>query len=274
MINIGSHLAIGGALGLGIGALVGLHDDEVVKDMLIGLGIGLSIGTVAGVARSIAEYAYLPYVRNRAAEAAAALPGSTFPVVAYNKYNKVCGFNTGLLGAQLIAEAEGIPRSLWDTHLVSFQELSFKTAPCPAAFNGRVIAVTHGRMEDALIEVGAVEYNNANYFLDLFTARDFSGNAFTRNNPITHLDLCVCFGASSGFMKDLKTELDARKWTTTGWASQTAVGPKGFGLRSGVIRAGGNWASEALLYLFPFWEAGAAMPDWRAGVAAGGWVRF
>lgn len=260
-----------GLIGAGIGALVGglIDRDDWQRGAGRGAWIGGIVGAGIGALRGIAEHAVLPWWRNRAAEAL--LPGGTFPVVVYNANQRVGPFASGRLGAEMIAEGQGIPRSRWATHLVSFQELSQGGVFAPAGFNNRVIAVAHGYRNVNEIEIGLAAKNRADaqYFLRLFQRDGYTYAA----GGINRLDLCVCFPRATTFAGDLRAEFGYLHWDTTGWAATRSTTPAGGGFTSGAIRESGNLASEALHWLFPFWRAGTEMPAFppAPGVFVGGW---
>jgi hypothetical protein len=70
------------------------------------------------VLRGIAEGLVIMMHREWRAQKALAR-GDLFPVVVFDAGQRTKGFDTGRLGAELIVEAEGIPRKLWRNHFVS-----------------------------------------------------------------------------------------------------------------------------------------------------------
>jgi hypothetical protein len=278
------YSAIGAGLGAGIGAIADPADR--LRGAQEGAWIGAVAGAGLGLLRGIAEHVVRPLWRNLAAEAAAGA-GGQFPVVAYNANQWTSGFQSGRLGAELIAEAQGIPRSLRNTHLVSFQDLHAGALPgggaltAPGAFNGRVIAVAHGPLDHPALEAGLAHANagevNAGEFVDLFDRPGQRGQApFTYTVPggptINRLDLCVCYPRSSGFSGDLRAVFNGRAgWgATTGWAAAGPTTPVGAWAAHGVIREPGSSAAEMLHWVVPFYTPGSPMPvgPLPAGVVA------
>jgi RHS repeat-associated protein len=259
--------AIGAGIGAGIGALANPQDR--LRGAQEGAWIGAAVGAGLGLLRGIGEHVVRPLWRNLAAEAAAA-GGGTFPVVAYNATQWTSGFQSGRLGAELIAEAEGIPRSLRNTHLVNFQDLHAGGAlHAPAGFNGRVIAVAHGPQGVAEVEVGLAHLGggraDAGEFVDLFHRAPMHAQpaySYAGVGGINRLDLCVCYPRSNGFSAALRAEFNGRAgWAlTTGWAAAGATTPAGAWAAHGVIREAGNLPSEMLHWLVPFYRSGTPMP--------------
>lgn len=288
VITLG-YAGIGAALGAAIGSLGGREG--------AGWGAlgGALFGATLGIMRSVAEFALLPAIRNARAEAALAR-GEHFPVVAYNREQLTSHWESGRLGAEMIAEAQGIPRSLWDTHLVAFQDLRKGRIGIPGGVtpparpNGRVIVVAHGSASGHTIEVGPRTNLTGDDFLQLFR-RNNSLDPFFAAAPtydflphlgpggkINQMDFCVCRPAR-GFTRHFQA---AQKMLGvpefSGWASSYGTTPVGAGRFMGEIRANTSRGAEAGSWLWPTFAGGEVMPGTQAVVgqrqAIGAWTTY
>ena len=268
------YAGIGAAIGAGIGGTIDVasgsgSDENTRKGAMWGAVAGGSLGLL----RSFREFVYLPRMRNARAEAAAA-GGETFPVIAYNKYQKMGVFSSGRVGAEMIAEAQGIPKRLWNDHLVSFQKLAKAKKQAPATFNGRIIAVGHGLGQEVEVGLQWEQEVGGKNFLRIFDCRPGiwgdiklkSDWQFSQN--INRIDLCVCY-PGKGFTRDLKTSIADRNLQIAGWGSSKTTTPLGAGELMGVVREPGPWYDEALNWLYGT-PAGTPMPA-PQGNPAGGW---
>jgi hypothetical protein len=191
-------------------------------------------------------------------------------VILYNEHQTIdliagATARSGKAGAEMIAEAQHIPRNLWNDHLISYQEL-WEGRNFPAKFNRRIIAVAHGDRPSGTLETAS----GANHNLTDLPA-GFVG--LIRKNKSWHeidrIDFCVCEAAKkpgryqASFAEALK-ELVPH---IHGWASEKVVTPVGPLWHMGTIREAGSTAGEILFDIFPIGRppGGAAMPPVPVG---------
>jgi hypothetical protein len=222
-----------------------------------------------GGLRIVAETVLIPRYRAGALNAA-------YPVILFNErqMTKVLGteYASGRVGAEMIAERQHLPPSLWNDHLISFQELS-ADRKFPPTFNGRIVAVGHGDRPPGRIETGLEPYyDRPKGFVSLIS----KGKPW---KEIERIDLCVCQAAlkpgrnEASFAEGLKGLVPHIQ----GWASEKLVSPVGPLWELGTIReAGGSDVADLLYAIFPIGRppGGAAMPPVPVGPAAGSWTRI
>jgi hypothetical protein len=200
------------------------------------------------------------------------------PVVLFNERQTVNigkTYRSGRVGADMIAEGQHIPRSLWNDHLISFQQLSTRQQRFPGTFNRRIIAVAHGdRFGGIELQTPNVSDNAAGFV-----------TLIERNEPllgIDRIDLCVCNAARKpgrfidSLAERLRGQLDnSTNPNITGWASDLGVSPAHpLGHLGTIQEGGGSGAGEILHAIFPIGRppGGAAMP--APGGAGGMWREF
>jgi RHS repeat-associated protein len=182
------YTGIGAGLGAAIGATVGAVKGNITEHTGQGALWGAVAGASLGVLRTFAEIALIPAFREFRSAA-----NANHPVILFNRQQTVdilgVTVDSGRVGAEMIAEGQRIPQSLWNDHLISYQQLYTRPQRFPATFNRRTIAVAHG---DALgeIETKSGDYlsDNPYGFVDLIN----------KSEPLTgidRIDLCVCHAA-------------------------------------------------------------------------------
>jgi RHS repeat-associated protein len=217
------YAAVGAAIGASVGAITGA---ALGIDAQETAGIGALSGAAAGASVGIARGGWEALVGSRRIRPAS-VAGERFPVVLYYEGQRTLGFESGRLGAELIAEQERIPQNLWKEHLIPYQ---IHLGQYPESFNGRVIAVAHGARSDGLVELGLTGQRGARD-----TAEEFARMFHARGQapwPVNQIDMCICYAQSSGFASGVRGRLAA-----TVRASPMTVTPVGPGRSMGVIRA-------------------------------------
>jgi hypothetical protein len=231
--------------------------------------LGGSRGSHSGVLRILAETVIIPKYRGFRGAAHA-----SHPVILYNATQTadILGvtYESGKVGAEMIAENQRIPRSLWNDHIISFQQLN-TGRQFPASFNRRIITVAHGN--PGSIETGLANVHDEIGFVDLID----------NNQPlrgIDRIDLCVCHanqrpGQQASFAQKMRNYLDIRGSNITGWASETGVTPIGPVWNLGEIREGGSTLRELSHGVFPIpgLRPGVEMPT-PTGNPVGLWTQF
>jgi hypothetical protein len=124
------------------------------------------------------------------------------PIIVYYEAQRLGPFATGRMGAELIAEANRIPRSRWNTHLISRQRVLAGTAqwPVPAQFNGQLIAVGHGHLTSVRAELGVIQpyqfikTDGTTGLRRAWVSGDELSAFVPANLNVTRVDLSVCYG--------------------------------------------------------------------------------
>jgi RHS repeat-associated protein len=124
-----------------------------------------------------------------------------YPLIVYNQFQESGIFGSGIAGAQVIAEAYGIPASQWGTYLVPFQSIGTAALAGLARFTGEVVLVAHGDGgggDNVEIGAGVNGYNSwedAGFVWDLVRASGVVANTLT---------LSICLAGTSGFAAALR----------------------------------------------------------------------
>ena len=271
IISTGVYTGLGAGIGAAIGAIVGAaqHKTDLTEGLRQGALWGAVAGATLGGLRIFAETVIIPAYRGFRGAA-----NASHPVILYNATQTadILGvtYESGKVGAEMIAENQRVPRSLWNDHIISFQQLN-AGRQFPANFNRRIITVAHGNPGSIETGLGNV-YDNEFGFVDLID----------KNKPlagIDRIDLCVCIASQrpgqhqASFAQKMRNYLDIHGSNITGWASERGVTPIGPVWNLGEIREGGSTPREVFHGIFPIPLPGVEMPT-PTGNAVGTWTQF
>ena len=271
--SLGVYTGLGAGIGAAIGAIVGAaqHKTDLTEGLRQGALWGAVAGATLGGLRIFAETVIIPAYRGFRGAA-----NASHPVILYNATQTadILGvtYESGKVGAEMIADNLRVPRSLWNDHIISFQQLN-AGRQFPANFNRRIITVAHGNPGSIETGLGNV-YDNEFGFVDLID----------KNKPlagIDRIDLCVCIASQrpgqhqASFAQKMRNYLDIHGSNITGWASERGVTPIGPVWNLGEIREGGSTPREVFHGIFPIpgLRPGVEMPT-PTGNAVGTWTQF
>jgi RHS repeat-associated protein len=232
-----AYTSVYAAVGAGIGYASGGDSEERKRRA----GIGAIVGASFGAFRGITEAGIGLWRSGWGANA-----GAPQPIIVYYEGQQLYGLATGRMGAELIAEAQRIPRSRWGTHLISRERIDGGRAAWPqvAEFNGQLIAVGHGTEGAAAAELGIYRQGEVYQAADgrLHTRSAWAGSEGLRSFvparfTVTNVDLSVCYAARSGFAVDVGATFTARRGANVPVRSgANTVSPLGAWHTSGHVR--------------------------------------
>jgi RHS repeat-associated protein len=279
-VGIAIYAGLGAAIGAGIGAGIGRVRRGRVGGMnatQLGAVIGASVGGALGALRFLVEVIAIPVARrlqptNR----------QVHPIILYNRDQWFMPS-----GAQMIAEAEGIPRDHWTNHIISFEDFDGIMKPGvakPDKFDGRLIVVAHGEeaLDQRLMTGTAYDGMTGSLFIDTVgsVAERWATN-------INRIDFCVCLPGEPDFAKSVWKQLGKRQSSpllnqgnVDGWIAAAYTTPFGMFDNWGRIRAMndfgeyGTEAFEILYNIFPFRTPGVHMPASITDAEIGPWRKL
>ena len=268
------HAGLGALLG---GGIIGAAIDSKTKVSAGGMNakqlgaiIGASAGAAIGLVRLFVDAVALPLAR---AHAVAAVGRTHHPIILFNPEQEFMP-----AGAEMVAEAEGIPRSAWSEHLMPFSEIGTRK---PAAFDGRLIVVAHGQVSGHLeTGVPTLGYNGDITGAEFVNLIDPAGPTDIWARSVNRIDFCSCYPGSTSFRSLMKSQLQAERQGTrlnprnvNGWLADGGTTPVSLTFNWGQIRSSEEW-SEYLYYVFPFYTPGVRMPASMTAADIGPWRKL